>query len=380
MASCDDDFGLLGDDAHPAPQPSAQPPPPQQAQTFCFVDAPATGSGSGPFVPAQEEGNHSSERGKASHHSKRRRERAEEFSDGGEYCSYISSSAGGRKGRGGGGGGSSDYRKDREEWTDGAISSLLDAYTERFEQLNRGNLRGRDWEDVAAAVTDGQGKGGAGKSVEQCKNKIDNLKKRYKVECTRNGGAGAASVSHWPWYRQMEQIIGNSSSPGTSKPLAPTNDEKPRQLLQNANKRYPSSGTGPPTMVPCSRLTPLSNPKWKRVLLKIGGTALAGEAPHNVDPKVIMLIAREVQVACRHGVENDGSSDECSIASSITRKNRCGDTSPDCTDDARGSRTIHKKASHAPSSKRKGSYLWWNWCLHRKSTFHNRYRCCTESF
>ncbi|XP_010239859.1 uncharacterized protein LOC100840998 isoform X2 [Brachypodium distachyon] len=287
MASCDDDFGLLGDDAHPAPQPSAQPPPPQQAQTFCFVDAPATGSGSGPFVPAQEEGNHSSERGKASHHSKRRRERAEEFSDGGEYCSYISSSAGGRKGRGGGGGGSSDYRKDREEWTDGAISSLLDAYTERFEQLNRGNLRGRDWEDVAAAVTDGQGKGGAGKSVEQCKNKIDNLKKRYKVECTRNGGAGAASVSHWPWYRQMEQIIGNSSSPGTSKPLAPTNDEKPRQLLQNANKR----------------LTPLSNPKWKRVLLKIGGTALAGEAPHNVDPKVIMLIAREVQVACRHGVE-----------------------------------------------------------------------------
>ncbi|CAM0904773.1 unnamed protein product [Alopecurus aequalis] len=284
MASCDDDFGLLADDAHPAPQPSAPPAPPQQAQAFCFVDAAAAGSGAGPFVPAQEEGNHSSDRGKASHHSKRRRDRAEEFSDGGEYCSYISGSGGGgRKGRGG----SSDYRKDREEWTDGAISSLLDAYTDRFEQLNRGNLRGRDWEDVAASVTDGQGKGSGGKSVEQCKNKIDNLKKRYKVECQRI--AGSASVSHWPWYKQMEQIIGNSQSPGTPKLLAATNDEKPLQQQQHANKS--------------SRLTPLSNPKWKRVLLKIGGTALAGEAPHNVDPKVIMLIAREVQVACRHGVE-----------------------------------------------------------------------------
>ncbi|KAF7009071.1 hypothetical protein CFC21_023682 [Triticum aestivum] len=301
MASCDGDFGLLGDDAHPAPQPSAQPGPPQQAQGFCFVEASAAGSGAGPFAPAREEGNHSSDRGKASHHTKRRRDRPEEFSDGGEYCSYISGgSGGGRKGRGGGV--SSDYRKDREEWTDGAISSLLDAYMDRFEQLNRGNLRGRDWEDVAAAVTDGQGKSSGGKSVEQCKNKIDNLKKRYKVECQRI--AGSASVSLWPWYKQMEQIMGNSPSPGTPKPPPATNDEKPRQQQQHSNKRYPSSGTGhATTMVPYSRSTPLSNPKWKRVLLKIGGTALAGEAPHNVDPKVIMLIAREVQVACRHGVE-----------------------------------------------------------------------------
>nr|BAK01136.1 predicted protein [Hordeum vulgare subsp. vulgare] len=102
----------------------------------------------------------------------------------------------------------------------------------------------------------------------------------------------------------MEQIMGNSPSLGTLKPPPATNDEKPRQQQQNSNKRCPSSGSvHTTTMVPFSRSTPLSNPKWKRVLLKIGGTALAGEAPHNVDPKVIMLIAREVQVACRHGVE-----------------------------------------------------------------------------
>ncbi|CAN6241882.1 unnamed protein product [Urochloa humidicola] len=320
MASCDDDYGLLGDDAphQPAAAPPPQPPataaqpPPQAAQAFCFADAAvaagAGGGGAGPFPQAQEESNHHGERGKAAHHAKRARDRADEYSDGGEYCSYINSGGsgggGGKKGRGGGGSsGASDYRKDREEWTDGAISSLLDAYTDRFEQLNRGNLRGRDWEDVAGAVTDGQGKTTGGKSVEQCKNKIDNLKKRYKVECQRLTSSGGGAVSHWPWFKKMEQIVGNSASPASSKPLAATEDEKPRQQQLQSSKRYPLSSTGPPTVVGSARANPLANPRWKRVLLKIGGTALAGAAPQNVDPKIIMLIAREVQVACHHGVE-----------------------------------------------------------------------------
>ncbi|KAF8667338.1 hypothetical protein HU200_053013 [Digitaria exilis] len=319
MASCDDDFGLLGDDAHqpaaPPPQPTTaaqqptpSPPPPQPAQAFCFADAAVAATAAGSFAQVQEESNHHAELVKARHSAKRARERAEELSsDGGEYCSYIysgGSGGGGKKGRGGGGSsGGSDYRKDREEWTDGAISSLLDAYTDRFEQLNRGNLRGRDWEDVAGAVTDGQGKAAGGKSVEQCKNKIDNLKKRFKVECQRLASSGSGAVSHWPWFKKMEQIVGNSASPASSKALVAGEDEKPRQLQHHGSKRHPASTTGPLAVVSSSRANPLSNPRWKRVLLKIGGTALAGEAPQNVDPKIIMLIAREVQVACHHGVE-----------------------------------------------------------------------------
>lgn len=164
--------------------------------------------------------------------------------------------------------------------------------------------RSRGWEDVAAAVSDGQGKSSGGKSVEQCKNKIDNLKKRYKVECQRLAGSGASAVSHWPWFKKMEQIVGNSSSPASSKALVASDDDnKPRQPQQHSSKRHAPSGSSTPTFGGSSRLAPPSNPKWKRVLLKIGGTALAGAPPQNVDPKVIMLIAREVQVACRHGVE-----------------------------------------------------------------------------
>lgn len=114
-----------------------------------------------------------------------------------------------------------DYRKDREEWSDTAIACLLEAYTEKFNQLNRGNLRGRDWEEVAEAVTErcgGIGDSGgfekqqkAWKSVEQCKNKIDNLKKRYKVEVQRMNNSGSIT-SNWHWFKQMEAIVGSNNS------------------------------------------------------------------------------------------------------------------------------------------------------------------------
>lgn len=100
-----------------------------------------------------------------------------------------------------------EYRKDREEWSDAAIACLLDAYLDKFMQLNRGNLRGRDWEEVAATVSERCEK--HSKSVEQCKNKVDNLKKRYKLERHRMNNGGI-STSHWPWFKRMEQIVGNS--------------------------------------------------------------------------------------------------------------------------------------------------------------------------
>lgn len=119
--------------------------------------------------------------------------------------------------------GGGDYRKDREEWSDTAIACLLEAYTEKFNQLSRGNLRGRDWEEVAEMVSERCGGGGSGgekhstssnnkstyKSVEQCKNKIDNLKKRYKVELQRMNN-GALTVSNWHWFKNIEAIVGSS--------------------------------------------------------------------------------------------------------------------------------------------------------------------------
>lgn len=199
---------------------------------------------------------------------------------------------------------SMDCRKDREEWSDSAIACLLDAYTDKYLQLNKGNLRGRDWEDVATIVSKRSEKHKSGKSVEQCKNKVDNLKKRYKVECQRLS-SGSLAVSHWPWFKKMEQIVGSSSS--SSK--AATDDDKPSPLAASVTatsrqlKKYQVASPTSASLANNFRMRSASNPRWKRALLKISGVSLVGIGPHNVDPKVILLIAREVAVASRIGVE-----------------------------------------------------------------------------
>ncbi|KAK2384822.1 uridylate kinase [Trifolium repens] len=46
-----------------------------------------------------------------------------------------------------------------------------------------------------------------------------------------------------------------------------------------------------------------SKPKWRRVLLKVSGEALAGDQTQNIDPKITMAIAREVAAVTRLGIE-----------------------------------------------------------------------------
>lgn len=198
----------------------------------------------------------------------------------------------------------SDYRKDREEWSDTAITCLLEAYTEKFIQLNRSNLRGRDWEEVAEAVSERCGRTAVGreekqkhwKSVEQCKNKIDNLKKRYKVELQRMTNNGLTS-SHWHWFKQIEVIIGSSGSSSGSR--AVDCEDKPTVssivTRQSAGRSITNSlGLGNNAKSKCI--------KWKRVVFKISGVALSGNN-ESIEPKVAMQIAREVATARRLGVE-----------------------------------------------------------------------------
>ncbi|XP_025885675.1 uridylate kinase PUMPKIN, chloroplastic isoform X2 [Solanum lycopersicum] len=45
------------------------------------------------------------------------------------------------------------------------------------------------------------------------------------------------------------------------------------------------------------------NGRWRRVLLKVSGEALAGDQAQNIDPKITMAIAREVAAVTRLGIE-----------------------------------------------------------------------------
>nr|KYP38389.1 Uridylate kinase [Cajanus cajan] len=68
---------------------------------------------------------------------------------------------------------------------------------------------------------------------------------------------------------------------------------------QTKNGRYAPSNA---VMANHLKTKPASNVKWRRVLFKISGSALAGNF-RNIDPKVAMQIAGEVATACRLGVE-----------------------------------------------------------------------------
>ncbi|KAL1193936.1 Uridylate kinase PUMPKIN [Cardamine amara subsp. amara] len=308
MASCDDDFSLLGDDQsnpnphhhhhhqvlhHPTYAPRRFTPKPanqihlphhqrngdEDDENDVVVEASSAFHGVNPFsadensnpydnnTAVDEDEDLDANRSRIGGARVEKRQSQEELSDGGTtnggettpYGSFkrprtSSSSAG-------------EYRKDREEWSDAAIACLLDAYSDKFTQLNRGNLRGRDWEEVASSVS------------ERC----DKL------------------TSHWPWFKKMEEIVGNSlATKGTS------DEDRSGSSMGNTvkpAKRYPLVTYNPGVQINNVKSKATSNPRWRRVVLKISGAALACTGPNNIDPKVINLIAREVAMACRLGVE-----------------------------------------------------------------------------
>ncbi|CAA2970465.1 UMP kinase [Olea europaea subsp. europaea] len=276
MASCDDDFSLLDDHQNPdATQPSTNTQTPQFTVNPYDQD-------SDPF---------DSEPDPSSRSCKRASERDDVNNDVSKRTRLpsASSSAG-------------DYRKDREEWSETAIACLLEAYTDKFMQLNRGNLRGKDWEEVAATVGERCDK--QSKSVEQCKNKVDNLKKRYKLERHRLSNGGV-SVSHWPWFQQMEHIVGNSMAAKAAADEEKNSVSGGSSISTRHPKRHATATAtaSPGSQIVNVKLKPSTNLRWRRVVFKISGAALAGTAPNNIDPKVAMLVAREISIACRYGVE-----------------------------------------------------------------------------
>lgn len=96
-------------------------------------------------------------------------------------------------------------------WTEDATWILVRAWGARFVELNRGNLRQKDWQSVADAVNAVHGHDVKTRRTDvQCKNRIDTLKKKYKAEKARvSDSPGGGYVSTWPFYNRMDELIGS---------------------------------------------------------------------------------------------------------------------------------------------------------------------------
>ncbi|XP_021732503.1 trihelix transcription factor ASIL2-like [Chenopodium quinoa] len=94
-------------------------------------------------------------------------------------------------------------------WSEESTAVLIEAWGERYLRSNRGNLRQNDWNEVADAVNS------AGitrrKTDIQCKNRIDTIKKKYKVEKVKS------PPSTWRFFERLDFLIGNVTSSAAVK-------------------------------------------------------------------------------------------------------------------------------------------------------------------
>ncbi|KAL6123539.1 hypothetical protein ACLB2K_076060 [Fragaria x ananassa] len=100
-------------------------------------------------------------------------------------------------------------------WSDDATSVLITAWGDRYLRLNRGNLRQKDWTEVADAVNSLRD-GAVYKTDGQCKNRIDTLKKKFKLEKSKS------FPSSWIFYDTLDSLIGVPSSSNAAVLNRPT--------------------------------------------------------------------------------------------------------------------------------------------------------------
>ncbi|CAH8392494.1 unnamed protein product [Eruca vesicaria subsp. sativa] len=131
-------------------------------------------------------------------------------------------------------------------WSEEATFTLIQAWGSLYLSLSRGNLRQNHWREVANAVNDRHFNAGRNVSAAksqpyrtdvQCKNRIDTLKKKYKVEKARSSGGGGGSgggdggsgggggggyVSTWPFFTDLDDLLGETFPPATTPSLPMT--------------------------------------------------------------------------------------------------------------------------------------------------------------
>eukprot|EP00252_Welwitschia_mirabilis_P011868 TRINITY_DN2636_c1_g1_i3.p1 TRINITY_DN2636_c1_g1~~TRINITY_DN2636_c1_g1_i3.p1 ORF type:complete len:361 (+),score=74.09 TRINITY_DN2636_c1_g1_i3:228-1310(+) len=123
-------------------------------------------------------------------------------------------------------------RGKREEWSEGAVRRLLEAYEEKWKlrrkRNGKGKLKGSDWQDVSRHVST---RPNASKSLQkthtQCKNKIESLKKRFRcVESAHHN----SSAAPWPFFSRLHRLLRSPSLPNNihlDQPIPNPIEEEP---------------------------------------------------------------------------------------------------------------------------------------------------------
>ncbi|KAI5657347.1 hypothetical protein M9H77_26140 [Catharanthus roseus] len=116
-------------------------------------------------------------------------------------------------------------------WSEEATSTLVDAWGRRYLELNRGNLRQKDWQEVADGVNARHGHTKKTRRTDvQCKNRIDTLKKKYKIEKAKIAESNGNLTSSWPFYTRLDALIGPNVKNQSQKLMPLMNSSAQSQL------------------------------------------------------------------------------------------------------------------------------------------------------
>ncbi|XP_024388664.1 uncharacterized protein [Physcomitrium patens] len=128
-------------------------------------------------------------------------------------------------------------REPATEWSEAATAVLISAFREKFHALDRNNFRSKDWGEVAKEVNTHCANEKTHKTQEQCRMKVDSLKKRYRQEKDKLAGNVPCK---WPWFEALDELIGGS----------------PKQSRIGSARKQARFGTSPSPRPPCGLLTP----------------------------------------------------------------------------------------------------------------------------
>jgi hypothetical protein len=148
------------------------------------------------------------------------------------------------------------YREDC--WSDGETVALVSAWGSRYIELNRGNLRHKQWQEVSDAVNSRRGASARRRPPRtdvQCKNRVDTLKKKYKAERARNAPSG------WSFFHELDRLVGPTLNASASK--RPSSSPAPPQfalpVLPPPIRKPPSPSLSPSRSPPLPMALPLPN-------------------------------------------------------------------------------------------------------------------------
>ncbi|XP_057996756.1 trihelix transcription factor ENAP1-like isoform X2 [Hevea brasiliensis] len=155
-------------------------------------------------------------------------------------------------------------------WSEEATSTLVEVWGKRYLELNRGNLRQKDWQEVADAVN---AKHGHTKKTHrtdvQCKNRIDTIKKKYKIEKAKVTSSNGTITSSWPFFESLDNLIGSNFT--AKKQASPS---PPVALPVTTYRRTPTS-TPPTAVVALPQKRPLDDGYFRRNYSAMAAAAAA---------------------------------------------------------------------------------------------------------